>query len=337
MARYKEVDRNPRFLPVVLSEQTLPGSFEFTLDWLVDNELDLSALDGRFNNDATGAPAYDPRVMLKIVLLGYSRGLVSSRTIERACRENVTFIALSGDAAPSYTHIAKFVRDLGDEVGALFTQVLMTCDRMGLIGKELFAIDGVKLPSNASKERSDTHAELLHRAERLEKAANKIIETHRARDEGKGDEDLDAKRRAQVERIRREARTTREFVAANAPKRNGKGNELKSNVTDNDSAKMATGKGVIQGYAARAAVDAKHRVIVAADLAEGATEQASLLSMIEAARPMGTDQTMITADAGYHSKDNVEVSRAIQFSPPTLMDKISVEEPGQIRLFAQSR
>jgi transposase len=309
MARYKAIDRSPRFLPVVLSEQIQPGTFEFTLDWLVDNELDLSGLDARFNNDETGAPAYDPRVMFKIVLLAYSRGLISSRSIERACRENVTFIALSGDTAPSYCHIAKFVRELGDDVAVLFKQVLMTCDRLGLIGKELFAIDGVKLPSNASKERSGTHAELLHRAERLEKVASKIIETHRAKDEGKGDDDLDAKCCAQVERIRREAQATREFVTKNAPKRNAKGGELKSNVTDNESAKMATGKGVIQGYAAQAAVDAKHRVIVAADLAEGGTEHGSLLPMVEAARPMGTDQTVFTADAGYHSKDNLEALR----------------------------
>lgn len=309
MARYKAIDRSPRFLPVVLSEQIQPGTFEFTLDRLVDHELDLSALDARFNNDETGAPAYDPRVMLKIVLLAYSRGLISSRSIERACRENVTFIAISGDSAPSYGHIAKFVRELGDDVAALFKQVLMTCDRMGLIGKEMFAIDGVKLPSNASKERSGTHAELLHRAERLERAARKIIETHRAKDEGRGDDDLDEKRRAQVERIRREAQATREFVAKSEPKRNAKGVELKSNVTDNESAKMATGKGVIQGYAAQAAVDAKRRVIVAADLAEGGTEHGSLLPMVDSARPMGTDQTLITADAGYHSKDNLEALR----------------------------
>ncbi|TAG45331.1 MAG: transposase [Betaproteobacteria bacterium] len=179
MPRYKPVDRNPKFIPVVLSEQIQPGTFEFTLDQLIDHELDVSALDSRFKNDQTGATAYDPRVMLKIVLLAYSRGLISSRTIERACQQNVQFMALSGDAAPSYTHIAKFVRELGEQIKPLFTQVLMTCDRMGLIGKELFAIDGVKLPSNASKERSGTHAELLHRAERLDKAAAKIIPMHR--------------------------------------------------------------------------------------------------------------------------------------------------------------
>ena len=88
MARYKPVDRNPRFLPVVLSEQIQPGTFEFALDHLVDHELDLSALDARFNNDEVGASAYDPRVMLKIVLLAYSRGLISSRVIEHPLVEN---------------------------------------------------------------------------------------------------------------------------------------------------------------------------------------------------------------------------------------------------------
>ena len=103
MARYKPIDRSPRFLPVVLAEQIQPGSFEFALDLLVDQELDLSPLDKRFINDAVGACAYDPRVMLKIVLFAYSRGLVSSRAIERACRHNIQFIALSGDTQPSYT------------------------------------------------------------------------------------------------------------------------------------------------------------------------------------------------------------------------------------------
>lgn len=120
---------------MVLSEQIQPGTFEFALDHLVDQELDLRALDARFRNDETGASAYDPRVMLKIVLLAYSRGLISSRRIEAACLHNVQFIAISGDSQPSYTYIAKFVLELGDDIQVLFTQVLLTCDRLGLIGK----------------------------------------------------------------------------------------------------------------------------------------------------------------------------------------------------------
>jgi transposase len=119
MARYKPIQRNGIFVPVVFEEQIQPGTFEFALHHLVDDELDLSPLDAKFRNDATGAAAYDPRVLLKIVLLAYSRGLITSRQIEQACQP--------GDARPSYTHIAKFVRELGPAIHSLFTQVLMTC------------------------------------------------------------------------------------------------------------------------------------------------------------------------------------------------------------------
>jgi transposase len=307
MARYKVVDRSPRFLAVVLEEQIVPGSFEFALDHLVDHEMDLSALDQRFQNDQTGASAYDPRVLLKIVLLAYSRGLISSRRIEAACRDNVQFIALSGDAQPSYTHIAKFVRELGSEIQTLFSQILLTCDRMGLIGRDLFAIDGVKLPGNASKERSGTHEELQHRAERLDKAAAKIIEAHRKQDEGgETPEANDQRRRSRIDALRREAQATRDFIARQPKRTNGRGQELKSNITDPDSAKMATGKGVIQGYAAQAAVDSHHQIIVAADVTGSGSEQGMLLPMVEASRIVLDAKTLITADAGYHSEANLK-------------------------------
>jgi len=308
MARYKPVHRGGMFIPVVLSEQIQPGTFEFSLDYLVDHELDLSALDARFINDEVGASAYDPRVMLKIVLLAYSRGLISSRKIEQACVQNVLFIAISGDSQPSFTHIAKFVRELGDVVHALFAQVLMTCDRLGLIGKTMFAIDGVKLPGNASKERSGTHAELAHRAARLEKAAAKIIALHQSQDEHSG-ADIDLQRQQRIDDLRREARVTRDFIATGAKRLNRKGQELKTNITDPDSAKMATGKGVIQGYAAQAAVDSKHQVIVAAEVSGSGSEQAMLLPMIDRTTVVRASDTLITADAGYHSDDNVRSLR----------------------------
>jgi transposase len=188
MARYKVVDRNPKFIPVVLDAQIQPGSFEYALDYLVDHELDLSALHARYNNDTTGAPAYDPAVLLKIVLLAYSRGLISSRSIERVCRENVLFMAISGDSAPQFTTIAKFVRELSPQIQALFTQVLLTCDAQGPIGRHMFAIDGVKLPSNASKERSGSFAELAHEACRMERAVKKMLATHQSRDSAPSDE-----------------------------------------------------------------------------------------------------------------------------------------------------
>lgn len=305
MPRYKPVHRDPLLLPVVLAEQIQPGTFEFALDHLVDHELDLSALDAKFRNDETGASAYDPRVMLKIVLLAYSRGLNTSRRIEAACRQNVLFMAISGDSQPSYTHIAKFVRELGEQIQPLFTQVLLVCDRQGLIGRQMFAFDGVKLPSNASKERSGTHAELRHRAERLDKAARRMIELHCSRDARDEPGDGGGGRQRRIDDLHREAQAMREFLAREQPRRNAKGQELKSNVTDNESAKMATSKGVIQGYAAQAAVDASHQVIVAADVIGSGSEQSMLLPMIGQARVVANEDTVMTADAGFHSHDNM--------------------------------
>jgi hypothetical protein len=243
--------------------------------------------------------------MLKIVLLAYSQGLISSRTIEQACLRNVQFIAISGDSQPSHAHIAKFVCSLSAQIKPLFSQVLMTCDAQGLIGREMFAIDGVKLPSNASKERSGTHEELRHRAKRLDQAADKILTLHQAQDKKGSDQPLEPKRQAQMDALRKEAKRTREFLATTPKRMGSKGKELKSNVTDPESAKMATSKGVMQGYAAQAAVDSANQIIIAADVIGSGSEQAMLLPMIAQASPFRTPDTLVTADAGYHSDANI--------------------------------
>jgi transposase len=306
MARYKLVDRSPRLLPVNLAAQLMPGSFEHALDFLIDTELDVSGIAKRYVNDDTGAPAYDPAVMLKIVLLAYSRGIVSSRSIERLCRENVLFMAISGDSAPQFTTVAKFVRDLGDETGAIFTQVLLICERQGLIGRQMFAIDGVKLPSNADKRHSGTHAELTHEAERMEKAVATMLQAHRSRDEARELLQEESRDRTRMERLRAEARRIREFLATHEERRSEKGAIRKSNVTDNDSAKMATSKGVIQGYTAVAAVDSKAQIIVSAHAHGSGSEQSVLLPMVESIAALRTDQSIVTADAGYHSEANLK-------------------------------
>lgn len=307
MARFKVVNMSPRFLPVVLEQQLVAGTFEHALHTLIDSEFDLSALEAKFNNDETGAPAYDPAVMLKIVLLAYSRGMVSSRIIERACSENVLFMAISGDTQPAYTTIAAFVRGLSDEITAIFTEVILICDRQGLIGRQMFAIDGVKLPGNASKARSGTHAELAHQAQAIERRVKSMLKEHRKHD-ARGEQVAEdrSSHLARAKALKAEAKVIREFLQSNAKRQSGKGPERKSNLTDNQSAKMATSKGVIQGYTGAATVDAAHQIIVAAQAHGSGSEQSLLVPMIEQARPFATGETLITADAGYHSEANLK-------------------------------
>ena len=306
MARYKTIDTSPRFLAVDLEAQLLPGTFEHALHHLLEHDIDLSAFDARFANDETGAPAYPPAMLLKVVLLAYSRGIVSSRGIERACREHVTFVALSGDSCPHFTTIAAFVSGLGDLIAQVFQQVLLICDGQGLIGREMFAIDGVKLPSNASKHQSGTRADFVRQAQKMEAAVVRMLQRHRASDAADVEPSLEAKARERIESLQREAERVREWLRANPNDRQGaRGAIVKSNRTDNASAKMATDKGVIQGYCGVAAVDAKHQVIVEAQAHGTGNEQALLLPIIEAVAPLIDAETLITADAGYHCETNL--------------------------------
>lgn len=320
MARYKTIDTSPRFLAVDLERQLIPGTFVHALNHLIDNEFDLSGFDARHRNDSGGAPAWPPAILLKVVLYAYSLGIVSSRGIERACREQVTFIALTGDRVPHFTTLAAFVSGLAEEISPLFARILYLCNRQGLIGREMFAIDGVKLPSNASKHKSGTRADFLRQAQKLEAAATAMLARHRENDSQPAEASLGAKAQQKIDRLNEEAAQLRDWLAANPEDRRGaKGSVRKSNRTDPESAKMATGKGVIQGYSGVAAVDAKHQIIIEAQAHGSGSEQELLLPMVDATAAQRTPDTLITADAGYHSETNLK-ALAEQNTPALIAD-----------------
>ena len=122
--------------------------------------LDLEPFNWLFHNDKKDPAAYSPAVMLKIILFSYSRGLISSRRIADSCATNIILMSLSGDVQPHFTSIASFVCKMSEQIASLFTQVLMICYEEGLIGQNMFAIDGGKIKSNASNEWSGTFEEL---------------------------------------------------------------------------------------------------------------------------------------------------------------------------------
>src|SRR5215469_3154767 len=182
MARFKDSNLlQGQFLTVNLSEQLLPGTFEWALNYIID-KMDLSLFEKNYNNDEKGAHAYPPKALLKIIFYCYSAGIISSRPIEKACKENITVKALSGDIEPDHSSIAAFISSNNEEVKDLFTQVLFKCSELKLITGEMFAIDGCKLPSNASKECSGKIEELKKKRDKLEKYIERVIKQHRELD-----------------------------------------------------------------------------------------------------------------------------------------------------------
>jgi|GEM_PF-948331 len=170
----------------------------------------------------------------------------------------------------------------------------------------MFAIEGVKLPSNASMQRSGTRTEFARQATKIEASAATMLARHRANDALAVEPGLAAKAVQRVERLERDAAQLRDWLATHPDERRGaKGAIRKSNHTDNESAKMATGKGLIQGYCGVAAVDSRHQIIVEAQAHGTGSEQALLLPVVTAPQEMLAPHTLLTADAGYHSQANL--------------------------------
>ena len=168
MAKFKPCNYDQMvMLPISLENQLVPGSLEHTINELVEKHIELSVFDERYSNDDTGASAIHPKVLLKIVLFAYSRGLISSRQMERACLENITFMALACGYTPDHSTIAAFISSMQEEVESVFCNVLLVCDQLGLLGGSHFSLDGVKLSANVSKERSGTFDELKHKRDKL--------------------------------------------------------------------------------------------------------------------------------------------------------------------------
>jgi len=201
----------------------------------------------------------------------------------------------------------------------LFEQVLLICDEQGLLGHELFAIDGCKLPSNAAKTWSGTHQELRDKREKLKHLVQHHMAEHKRLDQMESGDGEQAKRHQQsINTLNHAANKIEKFLNDHEP-RMGSGKrkqEVKSNITDNESAKMTTSKGTIQGYNGVATVDKKHQIVIDAQaFGEGQEhhilqgilktikERYQMLSLHDDIYAAGT---IVTADTGYANETNMK-------------------------------
>ena len=259
-------DHNQSSMVVInYQDQLQPGTFEHAIHYLIQNKLDLSIFYPRIKNDETGRPAYDPAILLSIILFAYSKGIISSREIEWCCDTNIIFKALSCDTVPHFTTIASFVSSSPSEIENLFEQILLICHEEGLLGNELFAIDGCKMPSDAAKEHSGTFKELEQKRDKIKRQVRYHMDEHKRIDECDSHEEERIKRAEKaIVTLNKNCEKIEDFLKSNEPRKGHSktGKEVKSNITDNESAKMKTNNGTIQGYNGVATVDKKHQIVI---------------------------------------------------------------------------
>jgi len=310
MAKYKPCNEDQLvMLPIFLQDQLVPGTLEHTISRLVDKHIDLSVFNERYKNDETGASAIHPKILLKVILLAYSRGLISSRQIERACHENILFIALSYGITPDHSTIAQFISSMQSEIQSIFSNILLVCEELGLLDGTHFSLDGVKLSANVSKEWSGMIAELKHKRDKLQDKVQRVLAEHAQAD--KQPELVVQRQKKRERRFQLQVERLNQFLKdhEDKPKLGSDGKEIQSNVIDNESVKMPSSHGVVQGYNAQALVDSKHQVILAAE-AFSSQDHENLAPMLEGGKknltaigkaPTYFEGKQLTADSNYHS------------------------------------
>lgn len=166
-------------------EHLLPPSVR---DWLEDDhpvylmldvlkELDVSAIAEKYHRkDPRGTRPYPPRLMVGLLLYGYSVGVRSSREIEKATYEDIPFRVLAAGHHPDHTRIAEFRRKHLEELKDLFTQVFQICQRAGLVKLGEVALDGTKVQASASKHKAMSYERMLEEEERLTDQIEQMLE-----------------------------------------------------------------------------------------------------------------------------------------------------------------
>lgn len=316
MAKYKPCNEDQMvMLPISLQDQLVPGTLEHTIHRLVDENIDLSVFDDRYHNDETGARAIHPGILLKVILLAYAKGMISSRQIERACHENILFIALSYGYAPDHSTIASFISSMQKQISSIFSDILLVCEELDLLGGTHFSLDGVKLSANVSKEWSGTLDDLKHKRDKLQEKLKRVIAEHAQADKHPQVEIERQKKRER--RFQLQVERLNAFLKDREPKIGSGGKEIQSNAVDNESVKMPSSHGVVQGYNAQALVDSKHQVILAAE-AFASQDHDNLQPMLKGAKknvvsigknPDYFAGKQLTADPNYHSLDSLTVCR----------------------------
>ena len=163
--------------------------------------MDLRAFYAAYRADGHGAAAYEPSVMVTVILFAFATGVRSSRAIERHCREHVAFRVITGNLVPDHVTVARFVCRHEQALSGLFTDVLKLCHEAGLVKSGVVSIDGTRIAGNANPDVN------FH----FEQIAREVLAEVRATDEAE-DQELGEARGDELPEQLRTAEGRREFL-----------------------------------------------------------------------------------------------------------------------------
>ena len=295
--------------------------------------LDLHALDfAKAQCAATGRPPYDPAALLKLYLYGYLHRIRSSRLLEAESHRNVEVIWLLGKLTPDFKTIADFRKDNLKPLRAVSRQFTVLCRKLELFGGELLAIDGSKFGAVNARDQNFNASRLQ---ELIGRADARLAEYLKEMDTADAAEAttvaLDKTQLAAKIAALQEKRDWHEELLAQLD-----AEQKQVSVTDPDTRKMPTAQGMMVGYNAQMAVDAKHKLIAADDVTNEVTDLHQLANVaLEAKANLELKQVEVVADAGYYNA--AEVSRCAEQNITAYVPKADTSANTARGLYGKSR
>jgi transposase len=244
--------------------------FPPSINDMVDNEapvraydamvdvMDLSELGIVVEHNKIGCPEYDPRSMLKLLVYGYSYGIRSSRKLERATHDNLSFIWLMGGLKPVYKTISEFRRLNKKVLKKVIKQCAHMCVDLDLIAGNVLFVDGTKIRANASISNSYTKEKAKKVLANIDRRIDKLI----ARCEQADADEEGQPSFAKLSKGLEDANKLKSRIESIAERLNSKDAPSSINTVDPDCSRVHSRQGIHAGFNGQMVVDGKHGLIV---------------------------------------------------------------------------
>jgi transposase len=267
----------------------------------VEEHISVEPFSQGIKNEAEGAPAVHPRMMLKVIFYSYAKGVYSSREMEDRMRWDPNYIYLSANQRVDHSTICNFILKYGEQVKAVFSRLVYVMAKMGYITMDFVAVDGTKIRANAGRRFTGDVAEFRQQRDRIERKIEKIL--HHTVDEAPEGK---ARQEKKLDTLEREKAKIEAFLTE--VEQEEKPPKGKTSLTDRDARMVKDKDGKYMGYNCQLVVDDESHAIVGAEVFNEASDRGLLQPMIEEVRDKTNDLrgTEISADAGYFSSDNIQ-------------------------------
>jgi transposase len=299
---YRYGDRKQRSLfPQSIDEYVPPDAPVRAYDAMID-KMDMSLMGFEIDSDKVGCPQYDPKIMLKLLVYGYSYGLRSSRKLERECHYNLSFIWLTAGLKPDHKTIAQFRRNNKKALQKVIRQCARICIELDLIDGNVLFIDGSRMRANASIDRTLTKEKTLKILEHVDQRISDLLSECEQIDSEESEQGSLIHMRQELKDSQL-LRDRLEFALKSIEQQQ----KHSHNMTDKDCVMIHGRQGSHSGYTGQIAVDDKNGLIVNSDVVDENNDLKQFSTQVKQANDVLSKPCLnACADAGYSNAQELE-------------------------------